>query len=292
MYEQYYRFSEKPFGLTPDPKYLYRSESHVKGLELLQQAIARRECFAVVTGDVGTGKTTLCRALLERTDKKTFVALLRNPPVSEEDLLEDVLRDLGVASLGDERAAELRPQRQELTNTLHDFLVSLASLRATSVLIVDEAQALPIATLEQIRVLSNLAADKETLLQVVLVGQLSLQSLLRTPELRQLDQRLSLRCQLTPLSEDETTAYIAHRLGVAGGLATVTVTPAALQAVHRYSRGIPRLINLICHRALLAGQAAQTTKIGADLVSSAAEALDLKEGETVRRPWFSRFRSS
>src|SRR4051812_18990305 len=125
MYEQYYGFAEKPFSLTPDPKYLYRSESHADAFELLQYAIERREGFVVITGDIGTGKTTLCRALLEQTDNKTFTALLLNPFLSEEDLLKATLQDLGVLSRGDDRSGGRQPSKQDLINTLHDFLLSL-----------------------------------------------------------------------------------------------------------------------------------------------------------------------
>ena len=144
MYEPYYGFAEKPFSLTPDPKYLYRSESHANAFELLQYAIDRREGFVVITGDIGTGKTTLCRALLDQTDKKTFTALLLNPFLSEEDLLRAILQDLGVVSRGEERAGGRQPSKQDLINTLHDFLLSLIPLGARAVLIVDEAQNLPL----------------------------------------------------------------------------------------------------------------------------------------------------
>jgi general secretion pathway protein A len=198
MYEEYYGFVEKPFSLTPDPKYLYRSESHANAFELLQYAIERHEGFAVITGDIGTGKTMLCRALLEQTDKKTFTALLLNPFLSEEDLLKTILQDLGVLSRNDERLAR-QPSKQELINTLYDFLLSLLPLGARAVLIIDEAQNLPVHILEQIRILSNLETDKEKLLQIILVGQLNLVPLLRSPELRQLDQRISIRYELKPL---------------------------------------------------------------------------------------------
>ena len=288
MYEQYYGFAEKPFSLTPDPKYLYRSESHANAFELLQYALDRREGFVVITGDIGTGKTTLCRALLDQTDKKTFTALLLNPFLSEEDLLKAILQDLGVVSRGDEGFGR-SPSKQDLINTLYDFLLSLIPLGARAVLIIDEAQNLPLQILEQIRILSNLETDKEKLLQIVLVGQLNLLPLLQSPDLRQLNQRISIRYQLKPLVEEEVTAYIAHRLAVAKGTRTVTFTPKALEQVHRYTGGIPRLINLLCDRSLLGGYAAQTTRIDADIVTEAARGLDLAPIEAPRQgSWFSR----
>jgi general secretion pathway protein A len=276
MYEPYYGFSEKPFSLTPDTKYFYRSEAHANALELLQYAIERREGFVVITGDIGTGKTTLCRALLEGTDRKTFAALILNPFQSEEELLRAILQDLGVVSRGGERQASRQPSKQELVSTLHDFLLSLVPLGARAVLIIDEAQNLPLPILEQIRILSNFETDKEKLLQIFLVGQLDLLPLLRSPGLRQLDQRVSIRYQLKSLTEGEVGGYISHRLAIANGARNVVFSPEAQRVVYDYSAGIPRLINMLCDRALLAGYTAQTTRIDEDLVVKAAEGLELK----------------
>ena len=289
MYESYYGFAEKPFNLTPDPKYLFQSESHANAFELLQYAIERREGFSVITGDIGTGKTTLCRALLENIDRKTFAALLLNPFPSEEDLLRAILQDLGVVSRDKERPGTRQPSKQELVNTLHDFLLSLVPLGAHAVLIIDEAQNLPLPVLEQIRIWSNFETDKEKLLQIFLVGQLNLVPLLRSPELRQLDQRVSIRYQLKPLTEDEVGAYVSHRLAIANGARRVIFSPAALRVVHDYSGGVPRLINMLCDRALLGGYTAQTTRIDEDLVVTAAEGLDLKPLVRSQRSIFNRF---
>jgi general secretion pathway protein A len=288
MYESYYGFDEKPFSLTPDPKYFYRSESHANAFELLQYAIERREGFAVITGDIGTGKTTLCRALLEKIDRRTFTALLLNPFLSEEDLLRAILQDLGVVSRAEERQASRQPSKQELVNTLHDFLLSLVPLGGRAVLIIDEAQNLPLPILEQIRILSNFETDKEKLLQIFLVGQLNLLPLLRSPELRQLDQRVSIRYQLRPLTDEEVGAYVSHRLAIANGTKGVVFAPAALRVIYDYSAGIPRLINMLCDRALLAGYTAQTTRIDEDLVVTAAEGLDLKPLARSSRSIFTR----
>jgi general secretion pathway protein A len=291
MYESYYGFAEKPFSLTPDPKFLYRSESHANAFELLQYSIERREGFVVITGDIGTGKTTLCRALLDQTDPRTFTALLLNPFLSEEDLLKAILQDLGVFSRGEERIGR-QPTKQELVNTLYDFLLSLVPLRARAVLIVDEAQNLPLPILEQIRILSNLETDKEKLLQIILVGQLNLMPLLRSPELRQLDQRVSIRYQLKPLTDEETSAYISHRLAIAQATRGVVFSPAALQLVYRYSGGIPRLINMLCDRALLGGATAQVARIDDDLIVTAANALDLPPVAQKKTSWLSRLKGA
>jgi general secretion pathway protein A len=277
MYEHYYGLSEKPFSLTPDPKYLYRSQSHGNAFDLLQYAIDRREGFVVVTGDIGTGKTTLCRALLEQIDRTTFTALVLNPFLTEEDLLKRILQDFGVISREDLKTGRLvNATKQELIETLYEFLLSLIPLNAGAVLIIDEAQNLPLTVLEQIRILSNLETDKEKLLQIILVGQLNLLTLLRSPEMRQLDQRVSIRYQLEPLDAGSVAAYVSHRLAIAGGNeAVVTFASRALKEVHRWSGGIPRLINLICDRALLAAFSIRSNLITAEMVAHAAENLDV-----------------
>jgi type II secretory pathway predicted ATPase ExeA len=289
MYEDYYGFTEKPFSLTPDPKYLFKSESHANAYELLQYAVRRREGFVVITGDIGTGKTTLCRALLEEIDRNTFTALVLNPFLSEEDLLKLILQDFGVVSRDDLKRGRLaNVSKQELIETLYDFLLSLLPLRASAVLIIDEAQNLPMAVLEQIRILSNLETDKEKLLQIVLVGQLNLQPLLKAPQMRQLDQRVSIRYQLRPLNRDEVAAYVSHRVTVAGGAASLTFQPKALDLVHRRTNGIPRLINLVCDRSLLAAFAARTNRVLPEMVHQAAENLELTEVRPPRFAWFRR----
>lgn len=286
MYEHYYGFAEKPFSLTPDPKFLYRSQPHANAFDLLQYAIERREGFVVVTGDIGTGKTTLCRALLERIDRTTFTALVLNPFLSEEDLLKRILLDFGVISRDEVKAGRLaHVSKQELIDSLYDFLLSLIPLKACAVLIIDEAQNLPFAVLEQIRILSNLETDKEKLLQIILVGQLNLQTSLRSPELRQLDQRVSIRYELKPLDCETVAAYVAHRLTIAGGSAAVTFAPKALKLVYRWSGGIPRLINLICDRALFAAYSVRSNRITPEMVTHAASSLDVQVPRQPRSGW-------
>lgn len=271
MYETYYGFSEKPFSLTPDPKFLYRGQSHGDAFDLLKYAIQRREGFVAVTGDIGTGKTTLCRALLEEIDRTMCTALVLNPFLSEEELLKRVLADFGVVAqpLGG-------VSKHELIETLYEFLLGLIPVKRSAVLIIDEAQNLPMPVLEQIRILSNLETDKDKLLQIILVGQLDLGEMLRSPSLRQLDQRVSIRYRLEPLDREATGAYVAHRLAIAGGSASVMFTAKALDAVHALSGGIPRLINLICDRALLAGFSAKTHRIVPDMIRRAANSLDVR----------------
>lgn len=293
MYEDYYGFSEKPFSLTPDPKYLFRSESHASTFELLRYAIDRGEGFVVVTGEIGTGKTTLCRALLAEMDRKTCTALVLNPFLAEEDLLRLILQEFGLVSKdehGVRSAAAM--SKQALISTLNDFLLSLLPLGARAVVIIDEAQNLPLPVLEQIRILSNLETTKEKLLQIILVGQVNLEPLLRSAELRQLDQRVSIRARLEPLNPEECAAYIGHRLTIAAPARPVTFSRKALEEVHAYSGGIPRLINLICDRALVGAYAARVTRVEADMVATAADNLQLPRRQRKSRSWLGRLRSA
>jgi type II secretory pathway predicted ATPase ExeA len=286
MYEKYFGFAEKPFSLTPDPRFLYRSESHGNAFDLLQYAVRRREGFVVVTGDIGTGKTMLCRALLDQIDRTTFTALVLNPFNSAEDLLKRILLDFGIISREEVKSGALSGvTRHELIDALHDFLLGLVPLNASAVLVIDEAQNLPLHVLEQIRMLSNLETDKEKLLQIILVGQLNLQAVLRLPRMRQLDQRVSIRYELQPLDREAVGAYVAHRLMIAGGSRSVVFSPRALEEVHRLSAGIPRLINLICDRALLAGFSVQTRRISPEMVSHAARSLDMQASPAPRLTW-------
>lgn len=276
MYEEYYGFAQPPFNLTPDPRFLYRSASHAVALQQVQQAVRRREGFIVLSGDIGTGKTTLCRALLEQADPKTFTALILNPFLSVEELLREVLLGFGVASRETIRSGRLSTAtKHALVRTLHDFLRTLASLDANALVVIDEAQHLSPEVLEEIRILSNLDLPDHRLFQILIVGQLNLLDVLERAELRQFNQRISLRCSLQPLERDDVAAYVAHRLAVARGARPVTFPPDTIALVHQMSSGVPRLINLLCDRALMAGHEAQTDTITPDLVAKAASVLGL-----------------
>ncbi len=277
MYEDFYGFVQPPFSLTPDPRFLYRSESHDLALQQVWQAIRRKEGFIVLTGDIGTGKTTLCRTLLEQFDETTFTALILNPFLSVEELLREVLLSFGVVSKDALRVGRLSTaSKHELIRTLHDFLLSLVPLHGSAVLIIDEAQHLSPDVLEEIRVLSNLETNEQKLLQIVIVGQLNLLDVLHKAELRQLDQRISIRCSLKALTREEVDAYVTHRLWVARGSSSVTFTPKAFDLVHALSGGVPRMINLICDRSLMAGCDKQTSRIAEEHVVLAAAHLGLE----------------
>jgi general secretion pathway protein A len=248
------------------------------------QAIRRKEGLIVLTGDIGTGKTTLCRTILEQFDPTTFTALILNPFLSVEELLREVLLSFGVASRDGLRTGRLATaSKHELIRTLHDFLLSLVPLHGSAVLIIDEAQHLSTEVLEEIRILSNLETNEQKLLQIVLVGQLNLLDVLHDAKLRQLDQRISIRCLLKPLNREEVEAYITHRLWVARGSTAVTFAPTALDMVHALSGGVPRMINLICDRALMMGCSAQTDKISDTAIVEGSAALGLSVPASVQR---------
>ena len=287
-YEEFYGFVQSPFTLAPDPRFLYRSESHDEAITLLLQSIRRKEGFIVLTGDIGTGKTTICRALLEQLDTTTFTSLVLNPFVSVEELLREILLDFGVVSREAGRSQRfLTATKHELISTLHEFLLSLVPIRGSGVLIIDEAQHLSNDVLEQIRVVSNLETNQSKLLQIVLVGQLNLLEVLHAADMRQLDQRISLRAYLKPLTREEAEAYINHRLSVARG--AVSFDPTALDAVHEYSSGVPRVINLLCDRALMLGSQRAAATVSAEIVDDAARALALRRPVIVeKRSWWKR----
>jgi general secretion pathway protein A len=271
MYEDYFGFVQAPFSLTPDPRFLYRSESHDVALQQVWQAIRRKEGFVVLTGDIGTGKTTLCRTVLEQFDETTFTALILNPFLSVEELLREVLLTFGIVSKDALKTGRLATaSKHELVRTLHDFLLSLVPLHGSAVLIIDEAQHLSAEVLEEIRVLSNLETNDQKLLQVVIVGQLNLLDILNRPDLRQLDQRITIRCSLKPLGREEVEAYVTHRLWVARGSTSVTLTPKAFDLVHAVSGGVPRVINLLCDRALMVACEQQTSRLTEEHVVAAA----------------------
>ena len=277
MYEQYYGFVQSPFTLTPDPRFLYRSESHEEAITLLQQAIRRKEGFIVLTGDIGTGKTTTCRALLEQLDANVFTSLVLNPFLSVEELLREVLLDFGVVSRQGVRSGRISTaSKHELISTLHDFLLSLMTIRGSAVLLIDEAQHLSPQVLEQIRIISNLETNESKLLQIVLVGQLNLLDVLAAAEMRQLDQRISIRAALKPLNREEVEAYIAHRLWVARGSAAVTFEPVALDHVHGFTGGVPRIINLLCDRSLMQSAQMRVNRVTAAIIDDAGASLGLR----------------
>ena len=208
--EQFFGLQEAPFSMAPDPRYLFESASHVTALTQLALAIERREPLVVVTGEIGTGKTLLCRLVLERQKRQTFVSIINNSLLGRDDLLKQLLQDFGVISK--DRTMALEASRHDLVHALEDFLASLITLRAHAVVIIDEAQHIQFDVLEQIRLLSNIGEARGTALQIILVGQGDLDAILLRPEMRHFQQRVSRRLRLEPLSAEELPLYIEHRL--------------------------------------------------------------------------------
>lgn len=267
MYQEFYGLREKPFSLTPDPKFLYLSEYHRGALEHVLYGLRQKEGFITITGGIGTGKTTICRAILDRLDNRTKSALVLNPLLSEEELLREILQDFGIIPKGlTHSQAAKNLSKKELIDALNAFLLKQCTKGGSAVLIIDEAQNLSIPVLEQVRILSNLETEKEKLLQIVLVGQEELRQKLDLPKLRQLNQRISIRYHIYPLSREETIRYIDHRLMVAGANRSVIFAKGGLNLIYKFSQGVPRLINLACDRALLGGYTEQTRHISKDLV--------------------------
>jgi general secretion pathway protein A len=289
QYEEFYGFVQSPFTLAPDPRFLYPSRLHEEAIRLLLQAVRRREGVAVLSGDIGTGKTTVCRTVLEQLDMTLFTSLVLNPFLSAEELLREILLDFGVVSREAVRSGRVTSAtRHELVSTLHEFLISLVPIGASGVLIIDEAQHLSPQVLEELRVLSNLETNQTKLLQIVLVGQLNLLDILKQPEQRQLDQRISLRAVLNPLDRSDLDAYVTHRLTVARGASPVTFAAPALDLLHQATGGVPRLINLVCDRALMLGAQTDVRTITPDLIYSAAASLGLQAARPVTGRWWRR----
>lgn len=282
MYLDFFGLREKPFSLTPDPQYLYLSEGHRTAIESLLYGIHHRQGFMVLTGDIGTGKTTICRTLLGRLDEKVKTAVIFNSFLTEDELLEAILLEFGFTSKG--------KTRKERMDGLNRLLIHFLCRGQNAVLIIDEAQNLSIPVLEQIRMLTNLETEKEKLLQVVLLGQVELEKKLLSPELRQLNQRIAIRLRLPPLTLVETERYVYQRLTVAGSQGHLTFSRAALKEIYRFSAGTPRLINLLCERVLLAGFVAQTNRFEKNLVKKAEKSLRGEDGTRPTPLLFSLFR--
>jgi general secretion pathway protein A len=263
MYNHYFGFSEAPFSIAPDPRYLYLSEQHREALAHLVYGIGDHGGFVVLTGEVGTGKTTVCRCLLQQVPEHIDIAVIVNPKLNAHELLQTICDELGVGT------AEDNPTSKNLLDALNTFLLSTHARGRNAILIVDEAQNLAPDVLEQLRLLTNLETNERKLLQLILLGQPELNTLLAQQSLRQLSQRITARYHLRPLARDEVVSYIEHRLAVAGGRGHL-FSKAAIARIFRYSKGIPRLINLLCDRALLGVYAANGSGVDVAMVRRAA----------------------
>jgi general secretion pathway protein A len=264
MYTSFFGLTEKPFAITPDPRYLYLSERHAEALAHLLYGINESGGFIQLTGEVGTGKTTVVRTLLSRVPHHADVAVILNPRVTPVEFLLTICEELGLAI-----AEADRDSVKQLVDALNRRLLSAHAEGRRIIVLVDEAQNLSIDVLEQVRLLTNLETPTQKLLQIILIGQPELRELLDRTDLRQLAQRITGRYHLKPLSREETKGYVRHRLRVAGATEEI-FTPAALGELHRLSMGIPRVINVACDRALLGAYTQETKKITAGLVRRAA----------------------
>jgi general secretion pathway protein A len=282
MYTSHYKLRENPFSLTPDPKYLFLSRQHREALNHLIYGIKEKKGFIVVTGGIGTGKTTLSRALLSGIDPSVETALIFNSYLSDMELLEVINQDFRIPLTGVERT------KRRYIDALNTFLLANHRTGKNAVVLIDEAQNLSRNVLEQIRMLSNLETETEKLLQIVLVGQPELRDLLVQPSLRQLNERISVRYHLDALLEDDVPAYILHRLTVAGNTGTLSFVDDAFGRIYDFSRGNPRRINILCDRALLIAYTGNELEIDSRIVKLAIK--DLKSSDVKKGPFFARRR--
>ena len=266
MYTSYFGLKENPFNLTPDLRYLFMSPQHREALNHLIYGINERKGFILITGGIGTGKTTISRAFLSVLDKSVDSALIFNPAVSDMELLQTINREFGV------KLERGRPTRKRHISALNAFLLKNFAAGRNAVLLIDEAQNLPLSVLEQIRMLSNLETEREKLLQIALLGQMELQELLDSPSLRQLNERITVRYDLRPLNSEQVRQYIEHRLTIAGrNNEHLKFSQRAYRIIYNYSKGIPRRVNAICDRALLIAYTRGTSSIDKNIIRQAVD---------------------
>ncbi len=288
MYEKFYGLTDKPFNMTPDSKFFYPSAKHEEALNCLLLAISERNGFVVITGEIGSGKTTVCRTLINKLDQTTKIALVLNTHLGKKELLTTILEDLEI---------EYRStSKTHLLSALNKYLIEQASKDVNVVVIIDEAQNLTPAVLEEVRMLSNLETETEKLIQIILLGQPELKKKLSLPKLEQFRQRVVFHYHLEPLNKEESGEYIKHRLKKAGNTAGDIFEEGAIDEIYKHSRGIPRLINVMCHNALITGLVYETKKItskialeaigeaenGLGVASSREDKLELDTDEIIR----------
>jgi len=267
MYREFYGLKEKPFNVTSDPNFLFFSRTHKEAFSHILYGIKERKGFISITGEIGAGKTTICRAIINQLDAHNIKsAFIFNPSLSGLQLLEAILEDFGIKPKSSNKI--------DLFNQLNKFLISELSSNQNVVLIIDEAQNIRNNLLEEIRMLSNLETEKEKLFQIILVGQPQLNNKLNSSELWQLRQRVAIRFHIKPLEKDEVGAYINHRLKVAGSDGSIKFTDDAFEIIYKFSKGIPRLINLFCDRSLLTGYVTEVRIINHEIVTKSIKELD------------------
>ncbi|MFA5074103.1 MAG: XrtA/PEP-CTERM system-associated ATPase [Nitrospirota bacterium] len=268
MYKSFFKFKTKPFELVPNPAFMYLSRTHRRAMHYLQYGIRERAGFILLTGEVGSGKTTLIFDLIQRLTGNVILAKIFNTKVSSEQLISMINDDFGLAVQGKNKILLLKE--------LNDFLIQQHARNYTPVLIVDEAQNLKPDLLEEIRMLSNLETSTSKLLQILLVGQPELRDVLSKPELRQLRQRISINCRISPLSKEETIEYIMHRLKIAGNQEAVRFANNSIEIIYQYTKGIPRLINIMCDFVLLTACIEETHDVDSEMVQDIVKDLDFE----------------
>jgi general secretion pathway protein A len=274
LYEAFYGLHEQPFAISTDPKFLFLSASHQRAYQELFTGLQRHEGLLLLTGEAGTGKTTLCRAVIDALGERTFSAILLNPYMSGAELLKIVLKEFGLVTREElRRGALARAEPPQLLDAIEGFLLSVRSIDSRAVIVVDEAQSLSPAVLDQVRLLTALERQGKPLLQIIICGQPRLIDTLKKDVLYALSERVTRRVHLAPLLADEIPAYIQHRLSVAGGGESVEFMPEATTLIAELSRGLPRRVNLLCDRSLQEGRVEGARKIPAEIVRRAARSL-------------------
>lgn len=282
MYRDYFGLSSSPFSIAPDPNFLYLTEKHLEALAHLEYSTAQKGGFVLLTGEIGTGKTTLCRHFLKTVPEQYQTAFVFNPKISSEELLATICDEFAIARPDGNASVK------QLTDLINHRLLAIHAAGRNALLVIDEAQNLSLEVLEQVRLLTNLETTEDKLLQVVLIGQPQLRTLLRRDELRQLAQRIVARYHLEPLSAQETQRYIRHRLHTAGCASADALFPAAtLRAIYRMTQGIPRLINVLCDRALLGAYVENSRVVNRRIVGQAAREVfaDAPSGAPWQPAW-------
>jgi general secretion pathway protein A len=267
MYQQFFGFDKMPFNNTPDTRFFFHSEQHQEALSSLLYAVNERKGFILLTGEIGAGKTTVCRAFLNRLDPDTKVAVVTNTRLTERQLLQSICEEFGLWIPGN-------VGKVTLFNELNTFLLDQYRQGSNTVLIVDEAQNLRPEVLEEVRLISNLETERDKLIQIVLMGQPELREIVDLPELKQLKQRIVLRFHLYPLSEREVQTYVFHRLKIAGADGSLKFSRTALKSIYDYSGGIPRVVNILCDNALLLAFVQETRKISEGIVGEVVRDLE------------------
>lgn len=278
MYKKFFNFKERPFEITPDPMFVYLSEKHQEALSYLHYAVQEGKGFSVITGEAGTGKTTLIHTLLGKLDNRVRTSFIFNPILDDADFLNYVCDDFGIEATG------LKTKGQSL-KALHDFLLECFARDEKVFIIIDEAQSLKPELLQEVRLLTNLETSKKKLLHVILLGQPELDDILEESQFRPLKQRITVRYHLHSLDRKETGKYIVHRLKRAGSKDLDIFDKSAVDQIYAHSRGIPRLINIICDNALLTGFSLEKKRIGKDIIRDVVRDLGNKEKNGKMYTW-------